>query len=214
MDALGLSSAGSWMDTFASAKLGVQFLRMVFKIAGLELGMVSPVQFIPIAEETGLIVPIGMWVLNTACKQSMEWQRMGLPPVCVAVNLSPRQFADPDLLAKISAVLRDTGMAPELLELEITEGMVMHNIERAIELCDAIKRLGVRVAMDDFGTGYSSLASQCFEYLLLPLLRNKHHVGLTVPSRMAQTLVLFHCEPPSLGGDGRFTMTAVKVKPW
>ena len=81
-----------------------------------------------------------------------------MPPVCMAVNLSPRQFADPDLVADISAVLRESGMAPELLELEITEGMVMHDTERAVRLLGDIKQLGVRLAIDDFGTGYSSLA--------------------------------------------------------
>ncbi|MBI3374620.1 MAG: EAL domain-containing protein [Betaproteobacteria bacterium] len=123
-----------------------------------ELGQVPPAQFIPIAEETGLIVPIGKWVLHSACTQNMAWQREGLRPVCMAVNLSPRQFADPDLLANIAAVLSQTGMAPQWLELEITEGMVMYNTDRAIQLLRAIKQMGVRLAIDDFGTGYSSLA--------------------------------------------------------
>ncbi len=122
-----------------------------------ELGSVSPAHFIPLAEETGLIVPIGKWVLKTACEQNMAWQRQGLPSVCMAVNLSARQFADPDLLADIAGVLKQTGMVPELLELEITEGMVIHNPARAVKLLSAIKRMGVRLAIDDFGTGYSSL---------------------------------------------------------
>jgi diguanylate cyclase (GGDEF)-like protein/PAS domain S-box-containing protein len=122
-----------------------------------ELGSVSPVQFIPIAEETGLIVPIGKWVLRTACLQNIEWQRQGLPPIHMAVNLSVRQFADESLLDDIAAVLKETGMAPSLLELEITEGMVIHNPERATRLVTAIKQMGVRLAIDDFGTGYSSL---------------------------------------------------------
>jgi diguanylate cyclase (GGDEF)-like protein/PAS domain S-box-containing protein len=121
-------------------------------------GMVSPAQFIPLAEETGLIVPIGKWVLRTACAQNVAWQREGLPPVCVAVNLSPRQFADEELLADLDAALRETGMSPELLELEITESMVMGNIDRAARQLTAIKQRGVRLAIDDFGTGYSSLA--------------------------------------------------------
>jgi diguanylate cyclase (GGDEF)-like protein/PAS domain S-box-containing protein len=123
-----------------------------------ELGAVPPMQFIPVAEETGLIVPIGKWVLRTACAQNRAWQREGLPPVCMAVNLSPRQFADPDLVADVTAVLAETGMAPELLELEITESMVMHDSDRAVKLLGEIKALGVRLAIDDFGTGYSSLA--------------------------------------------------------
>jgi EAL domain-containing protein (putative c-di-GMP-specific phosphodiesterase class I) len=123
-----------------------------------ELGAVSPLRFIPVAEETGLIMPIGKWVLRTACAQGVAWQAQGLPPVRMAVNLSPRQFADPDLLADIGAALRETGMAPELLELEITESMVMHDTQRAVGVLRAIKALGVRLAIDDFGTGYSSLA--------------------------------------------------------
>ena len=121
------------------------------------LGSVSPAQFIPLAEETGLIVPIGSWVLRAACSQNVAWQRDGLPPICMAVNLSVRQFASNHLLEEIVAALRETGMDPRLLELEITEGMVVQNPERAVGLLRSIKKLGVRLAIDDFGTGYSSL---------------------------------------------------------
>jgi diguanylate cyclase (GGDEF)-like protein/PAS domain S-box-containing protein len=123
-----------------------------------ELGSVSPARFIPVAEETGLIVPIGKWVLRTACRQSMAWQRQGLPPVPMAVNLSPRQFVDPRLVDDLAAALDETGLAPELLELEITEGMVMRDTEHTVRLLQDIKALGVSLAIDDFGTGYSSLA--------------------------------------------------------
>jgi EAL domain-containing protein (putative c-di-GMP-specific phosphodiesterase class I) len=123
-----------------------------------ELGAVPPAQFIPLAEETGLIMPIGKWVLSAACAKNMAWQRLGLPPLCMAVNLSARQFADEFLLGDIAGVLRETGMKPELLELEITEGMVIQNPDRAVKLLTAIKNMGVRLAVDDFGTGYSSLA--------------------------------------------------------
>ena len=123
-----------------------------------KLGSITPAQFIPLAEEMGLIVEIGKWVLRTACMQNVIWQQQGLPPVCMAVNLSPRQFLDQNLLGDIAEVLKETGMAPELLELEITESMVMHNIEQAAKKLRAIKELGVRIAIDDFGTGYSSLA--------------------------------------------------------
>jgi len=122
-----------------------------------ELGSVSPAQFIPAAEETGLIVPIGKWVLRTACLQNVAWQQQGLPPICMAVNLSVRQFSDEDLLCDLAEILAETGMAPELLELEITEGMVIQNPAQAVKLLSAIKALGVRLAIDDFGTGYSSL---------------------------------------------------------
>jgi diguanylate cyclase (GGDEF)-like protein/PAS domain S-box-containing protein len=123
-----------------------------------ELGNLSPSQFIPLAEDTGLIVPIGKWVLETACAQNMAWQREGLLPIGVAVNLSARQFADENLLKDIASTLQETGLAPELLELEITESMVMQNAEQAIKLLAAIKQMGVRLAIDDFGTGYSSMA--------------------------------------------------------
>jgi EAL domain-containing protein (putative c-di-GMP-specific phosphodiesterase class I) len=120
--------------------------------------MVPPGQFIPLAEETGLIVPIGKWVLNAACAQNMAWQREGLPPLRMSVNLSARQFTDENLLEDIAAALKASGMKPELLELELTESMVMQNAERATEVLGEIKRLRVRLAIDDFGVGYSSLA--------------------------------------------------------
>ncbi|MBI5719950.1 MAG: EAL domain-containing protein [Burkholderiales bacterium] len=123
-----------------------------------ELGSISPAQFIPLAEETGLILPIGRWVLRSACVQSMAWQHAGLPPVRVAVNLSPRQLADPGLVDEVRTILAETGLAPDLLELEVTETSVMHNVERALEVLSALKAMGVLLAIDDFGTGYSSLA--------------------------------------------------------
>ncbi len=122
------------------------------------LGSVTPTQFIPVADQTGLIVPIGRWVLKTACTQNAAWQHQGLPPICMSVNLSLRQLMDDKLIEDIEKALEDSGMAPDLLELEITEGMLMHNPERLIAVLDRIKELGVRLAIDDFGTGYSSLA--------------------------------------------------------
>jgi diguanylate cyclase (GGDEF)-like protein/PAS domain S-box-containing protein len=122
------------------------------------LGSVTPMQFIPVAEESGLIIPIGRWVIRTACAQNVAWQREGLPPVCMAVNLSPRQLLDEFLIEDVKKALDDSGMAPHLLELEITESMVMHNPARMIAVLVKIKDLGVRLAIDDFGTGYSSLA--------------------------------------------------------
>jgi diguanylate cyclase (GGDEF)-like protein/PAS domain S-box-containing protein len=122
-----------------------------------DLGMVPPMQFIPLAEETGLIVPIGKWVLNTACAQNVAWQREGLPPLRMAVNLSARQFADENLLDDIAAAIKESGMKAELLELELTESMVMQNADRAGKVLAEIKKMGVRLAIDDFGVGYSSL---------------------------------------------------------
>jgi EAL domain-containing protein (putative c-di-GMP-specific phosphodiesterase class I) len=122
------------------------------------MGMISPVKFIPLAEETGLIVPIGAWVLRAACAQTRAWQLQGLPPLRVAVNLSARQFAQEDLMATIVKILEETGLAPELLELEITESVTMENPEHATLLLGKLKALGIRIAVDDFGTGYSSLS--------------------------------------------------------
>jgi diguanylate cyclase (GGDEF)-like protein/PAS domain S-box-containing protein len=122
------------------------------------LGDVSPAKFIPVAEETGMIVPIGQWVIKTACAQNVAWQQQGLPHVCMAVNLSFRQLLDENLIEDIKTALRDSGMAPHLLELEITESMVMHNPARMVAILTQIKDMGVRLAIDDFGTGYSSLA--------------------------------------------------------
>ncbi len=123
-----------------------------------EFGSVSPAQFIPLAEETGTIVPIGRWVLREACAQNMAWQRRGLRPVTMAVNLSPRQFADGHLLQDVDEALVSSGMSPVLLQLEVTESMVMRNVSRAIKILDAIQSRGIRLAIDDFGTGYSSMS--------------------------------------------------------
>jgi diguanylate cyclase (GGDEF)-like protein len=122
------------------------------------LGMVAPIKFIPIAEETGLIVPIGTWVLKTACRQNVAWQNSGMAHLCMAVNLSPRQFSDDNLLHDIATALEESGMDPTLLELEITEGMLMHDVEKAMKSLTALRDMGVRLAIDDFGTGYSSLS--------------------------------------------------------
>jgi diguanylate cyclase (GGDEF)-like protein len=123
-----------------------------------ELGMVSPVLFIPVAEQAGLLVAIGRWVLKTACEQNVEWQRLGFAPTCVAVNLSACQFTQDGLLSDIADAIESSGMDPRLLELEITEGMMIHDVGCAVKQLSAIKQMGVRIAIDDFGTGYSSLA--------------------------------------------------------
>jgi diguanylate cyclase (GGDEF)-like protein len=123
-----------------------------------QLGDVTPAQLLPIAEETGLIVPIGRWVLRTACLQNVAWQREGLPEIAIAVNLSPRQFADPQLIDTIKEALGESGMAPGLLEIEVTESMIMASPDAAVRILKSIRQLGVRTAIDDFGTSYSSLA--------------------------------------------------------
>jgi len=122
-----------------------------------DLQMVMPNQFIPLAEETGLIVPIGRWVLRAACAQSVAWQREGLPPLRIAVNLSARQFAHDGLLQDVADIIEETGLAPGGLEVEITESMVMQNPERAVTTLTRLREMGISVSIDDFGTGYSSL---------------------------------------------------------
>ena len=123
-----------------------------------ELGIVSPAAFIPLAEETGLIGPIFDWVLEVACAQNRAWQEAGLPALTLAVNVSPVQFRDPDLCASVDRIVRKTGLAPNCLELEIIESMLMHDVESAMLIMRELKQLGIRLAMDDFGTGYSSLS--------------------------------------------------------
>lgn len=123
-----------------------------------ELGVIMPNQFIGLAEETGLILAMGRWVIHEACRQSMAWQKEGLPPICIAVNLSARQFYDDSLIEDVSSALNESGLDPGLLELEITEGMAMQNIDNAIKMLKILKGMGVRIALDDFGTGYSSLS--------------------------------------------------------
>ncbi len=123
-----------------------------------EMGLVPPAHFLQIANETGLIVPIGEWVMRTACATRKSWERLGQPNLTVAVNLSRRQFMHGNLLKDIEQVLNETGCSPNYLALEITEGMVMHNPERAIKLIRSLNNIGLHIVMDDFGTGYSSLA--------------------------------------------------------
>lgn len=121
-------------------------------------GLVFPNDFIPLAEETGLIAPIGEWILRHACRQVRAWLDQGLPPLRVAVNLSARQFNDQHLPTLIECMLRETGIPPELLELELTESLLMTDVNAANKALHELKSLGVTLALDDFGTGYSSLA--------------------------------------------------------
>jgi diguanylate cyclase (GGDEF)-like protein/PAS domain S-box-containing protein len=125
-----------------------------------EHGFISPSEFIPVAEENGLIVPIGQWVLHEACRQMKVWhvQYPSYPPLKISVNLSGKQFAQPDLIEQIRRVLRETGLPPQCLKLEITESVVMDSIESAIEMLKQLHELGVESSIDDFGTGYSSLS--------------------------------------------------------
>jgi EAL domain-containing protein (putative c-di-GMP-specific phosphodiesterase class I) len=123
-----------------------------------ELGMVAPARFIALAEETGLIVPIGAWVMRTACVQAKAWHDAGQTGLRMAVNLSARQFSQPGLVASIASVLADTGLPAACLELELTESLFMHDVTHAVTLLHELKALGVALSIDDFGTGYSSLS--------------------------------------------------------
>jgi diguanylate cyclase (GGDEF)-like protein len=122
-----------------------------------ERGLIYPNDFIPIAEDTGLIVPIGEWTLHTACQQNKLWQDQGIPPVTMAVNLSARQFQQPTLVENIKKILSETGLDPTWLELEITESIAMQNVEFTIKTLHELTEMGIRFALDDFGTGFCSL---------------------------------------------------------
>ena len=124
-----------------------------------QLGLVSPSEFIPLAEDTGLIVPIGEWVLRTACEQNRRWQEQGFAPIHMAVNISARQFHDQDLSQTVIRILNESGLAPNYLDLELTESSIMQNVEFAADVLARWKNMGINISIDDFGTGFSSLAS-------------------------------------------------------
>ena len=123
-----------------------------------QLGLISPAQFIPLAEESGLIRPLGKWILRTACREAMSWWNAGRPSLRLAVNFSTQQFRQTDMLAEIESVLQETGFPAHLLELEITESAFLENMADAIEVLVDLKTRGIQIAIDDFGTGYSSLS--------------------------------------------------------
>lgn len=123
-----------------------------------ERGLVSPDQFIPIAEESGLILPLGEWVLRTACAQNRAWQDMGFESLRVAVNISARQFRQAKLVSTIAMILAETKLDPSCLELEITESIGMENVEFSIATLRELQNMGLRISIDDFGTGFSSLS--------------------------------------------------------
>lgn len=123
-----------------------------------ERGFLPPGKFISIAEDSGLILPLGEWVLRTACAQNKLWQDMGYSPVRVAVNLSARQFRQKDLLKQIAEILKETQLDPQWLELEITESLSMKNVRVSMEILQKLKSMGIHISIDDFGTGFSSLS--------------------------------------------------------
>ncbi len=122
------------------------------------LGVISPLDFIPVAEETGLIIDIGSWVLEEACEQLMRWHKQGLSTLIVSVNMSSRQFHQPNLPMLIETILTKTGLPPQFLELEITERVLLENIDKLLDTMNQLKQLGVKLSIDDFGTGYSNLS--------------------------------------------------------
>jgi len=124
-----------------------------------EHGMISPLRFIGLAEESGLIVPLGEWVLRTACAQAQAWRDAGLPPVSVSVNVSARQFEEKRLVERIAGALGDAGLPPALLEVEVTESSIMRDLARSVDKMREIEAMGVALSIDDFGTGYSSLSA-------------------------------------------------------
>ncbi len=123
-----------------------------------DLGWISPTQFIPIAEETGVIVPLGKWVLQTACTQAQQWHDKGYPDFSVSVNLSTRQLKEPDLIDMIEEVLAETHLAPSRLKLEVTESGIMEDPDDVIAKMHVLQAKGIHFSIDDFGTGYSSLS--------------------------------------------------------
>ena len=123
------------------------------------LGLIPPAEFIPLAEDTGLIVPIGEWVLRTACLQGRRWRDQGFAPIQIAVNISARQFHDQDLSQTVIRIVEETGLSPKYLELELTESSIMQDEEFAAEMLNRLKSMGINISIDDFGTGFSSLAS-------------------------------------------------------
>jgi EAL domain-containing protein (putative c-di-GMP-specific phosphodiesterase class I) len=139
---------------FDTQTLEVAGYEALLRWSNPERGDVSPATFIPIAEDCGLIVPISQWVLRTACAEAATWTN----PLTIAVNLSPAQFVQEDVADRIHAVLNETGLDPARLELEITEGVLMGDTERALDTLTRLRELGVTLTMDDFGTGYSSLS--------------------------------------------------------
>jgi predicted signal transduction protein with EAL and GGDEF domain len=124
-----------------------------------EHGTVSPLRFIGLAEESGLIVPIGEWVVRTACRQSMAWRDAGLAPLTVSVNVSARQFEEKRLVERIAGALHDSGLPPAGLEIEVTESLIMRDLTRSVETMRELEAMGISLSIDDFGTGYSSLSA-------------------------------------------------------
>ena len=147
-----------YYQPFISANTGkVEAVEALLRWNSKELGLVAPGKFINRVEENGLIVPIGNWVLREACRQNAQWIAMGYRPICVSVNVSPKQFEKEDFIEEVRNVLKETNLEAKYLELEITEGVAMGNVEDKINKLLELKTMGIKISIDDFGTGYSSL---------------------------------------------------------
>lgn len=152
-----------------------------------DLGLVSPLEFIPLLEETGLILPVGEWVIRTACRQTRAWLDAGFPPLTMAVNLSARQFRQSNLIEMIEQILYEFAIPPELLELELTESVMMDNLEEAVDILKKLKRLGVKIAIDDFGTGVSSLGY--LKHFPIDTLKISQDFVLNLPTDLADASI-------------------------
>ena len=151
-------------------------------------GWIGPADFIPVAEDSGLIIPLTQWVLRQACTQAQAWRSMGQFPLCISVNISALDFRHRDFVANLAAILEQTGLPPAQLELEITESVLMQNVDDTVETLQKIKAMGVRLALDDFGTGYCSLSYlRRFPIDVLKIDQSFVH-GLTVNSRDKQLI--------------------------
>lgn len=171
-----------------------------------ELGLIQPNDFIPLLEETGMIVAVGEWVIKTACAQNKAWQMANLPAISVSINLSGRQFQDERLIEKIDAILTETGLDPRHLEIEITESVLMGNTQAAMETISTLSEMGIKFAIDDFGTGYSSLSYlKRFEIDTLKIDRSFIRDITTDPddaSIVAAIIVMAHSLNLSLVAEG------------
>jgi EAL domain-containing protein (putative c-di-GMP-specific phosphodiesterase class I) len=143
------------MDIESNSIIGMEAL---VRWESSELGMIPPGEFIPLAEETGIILPLGLWVLKSACLQNKIWQDMGYTPIPVSVNISMRQFYEEDFVESVRKILKETNLDARYLDLEITESISMANINSVISTLDELKAMGISISIDDFGTGYSSLS--------------------------------------------------------
>ncbi|WP_332877559.1 bifunctional diguanylate cyclase/phosphodiesterase [Massilia sp. S19_KUP03_FR1] len=162
--ALGLARGPSQLSLVYQPKIDLRSGRM-FGVEALlrwdhpEFGAISPLRFIPLAEESGMIVALGDWVVRTACRQNQAWRDAGLDPITISVNVSPRQFEEPALVERIAAALAHSALAPQGLELEVTESLIMRDLVQSVDKMRALKAMGMSLSIDDFGTGYSSLSA-------------------------------------------------------